>query len=159
VIDKNEINNLKQLIDQNEIHNQLLSNNSKDRLQALKQLRYNFLLLPDKQQAWNDLIKLTSDQNINVRYGAASTLNLAFSHVPDKDKQQACSDLDTLTNNTDNYVKFRAKSALNSADSKVPDKQQKLNDVHSLTEGKEQKTDNVNQMIDQNGIRIHQYSW
>ena len=50
-----------------------------------------FLNVPDKQQAWNDLHKLTNDEDSYVRSNAASALGSAFSHVPDK--QQAWNDL------------------------------------------------------------------
>jgi HEAT repeat protein len=124
------------LIDQEGIHNQCLSKDPKDRIKALEQLKDNFSLLSDKQQAWNDLIRLTADADGSVRYGAASALGSAFSEMPDK--QQAWNDLIRLTADEDGYVRdgyvrSRAASALGSAFSKVPDKQQAWNDLHKLT--------------------------
>ena len=68
--------------------------------------------MPDKQQAWNDLIKLTNDKNSDVRYRAASALGSVFSYVPDK--QQAWNDLIKLTNDEDNDVRYKAAYALGS---------------------------------------------
>lgn len=42
--------------------------------------------VPDKQKAFNDLIKLTNSENSDVRRGAASALGFAYSNVPDKQK-------------------------------------------------------------------------
>jgi HEAT repeat protein len=47
--------------------------------------------VPDKQQSWNDLLRLTNDKDRDVRSRAASALGSAFSHVPDK--QLAWNDL------------------------------------------------------------------
>ena len=52
-----------------EIHTKCLSEDPKERIKALKQLDNYFSIMPDKQQAWNDLHKLTSDEDSNVRHG------------------------------------------------------------------------------------------
>jgi HEAT repeat protein len=119
------------LIDQEEIHNQSLSDDWNEREEALDKLRDNFSSLPDKQQAWNDLIRLTNDENKYVRSKAASALGSAFSQVPDK--QQAWNDLIRLTNDENKYVRSKAASALGSAFSQMPDKQQAWNDLLRLT--------------------------
>ena len=84
--------------------------------------------MPDKQQAWNDLHRLTNDESSGVRASAASALGDAFSEVPDK--QQAWSDLIRLTNDEDSSVRFRAASAFDSVFSDNPDKQQVWSDLH-----------------------------
>lgn len=105
-----------------------LSDNSKDRLQALRQLKSDFNQLPDKQQVWDDLIRLTSDHNTDVSYGAVSFLYTAFSQVPDK--QQGCKDLIKLyTHKDDSYVKFRIGSALDFIVPLFPDILQIWNDL------------------------------
>ncbi len=122
------------MIDQEKIHNQCLSNDPKERIHALEQLKNFFPFLPDKQQAWNDLHRLTNDKNSFMRYRAAEALGSAFSQVPDK--QQAWSDLHRLTNDEDSFVRSRAAEALGSAFSQVPDKQQAWSDLHRLTNDK-----------------------
>jgi hypothetical protein len=67
-----QISGVWQLIDQEEIHNQCLNDDPKERIKAANQLKDNFSLLPDKQQAWNDLHELITDKNSSVRYQTAS---------------------------------------------------------------------------------------
>ena len=55
------------------------------------------------QKAWDDLIKLTSDEDSDVRHWATSAPGSAFSHTPDK--QKAWNDLHKLT--TDKYWHIR----------------------------------------------------
>ena len=151
--DQREINNIEQSIDQNEVHSQLLSTSPKERFQALKQLKYNFSLFSDKQQVWKDLIQLVSDENYDIKYGAASILYLAFSQVPDK--QLAWNDLIKLSTCKDNYVRFRVISALDLAISQVPNKQQELNDLHDMLtkdQDAEKKHNDAVKSIDQNEI-------
>jgi HEAT repeat protein len=124
-----------QLVDQEKIHNQGLSNDPKERIHALEQLKTFFSSMPDKQQAWNDLHRLTNDEDSDVRSSAASALGSAFSQVPDK--QQAWNDLHRLTSNEDSDVRSSAASALGSAFSHVPDKQQAWNDLLRLTNDKD----------------------
>jgi hypothetical protein len=50
------------LVDQAEIHQKSLSDNVEDRIEAVDQLRNNFAILPDKEAAWKDLIRLTGEQ-------------------------------------------------------------------------------------------------
>jgi len=131
-----------QLIDQEEIHKQCLSKNPEERIKALNQLSDNFPSLPDKQQAWNDLIKLTNDEDSWVRREAVSTLlGSAFPCVPDK--QQAWNDLIKLTikliNDEDRWARYtvrwvrdKAVSVIVSAFSQVPDKQQAWSELHNL---------------------------
>ena len=90
------------MIDQEEIHNQCLSDDPEERIKALKQLKYNFLLLPNKEQAWNDLHRLTSDDDSYVRSKAASALGSSFSQMPDK--EQAWNDLLKLTSDKDRLL-------------------------------------------------------
>ncbi|MCO5381630.1 MAG: hypothetical protein NHB15_05590 [Methanosarcina barkeri] len=84
------------MIDQEELHNQCISDDPKKRIEVLGQFRYKFSLLPDKQQAWNDIQRLTNDEKWDVKSAAASALGSAFAHI--LDKQQAWNDLHRLTN-------------------------------------------------------------
>ncbi|AKB12157.1 HEAT repeat [Methanosarcina thermophila] len=119
------------MVDQEKIHNQCLSKDPKERIHALEQLENFFSLIPDKQQAWDDLHRLTSDEDSDVRFSAAKALGSAFSQVPDK--QQAWEDLHRLTSDEDTLVRRWAAEALGSAFSHVPDKQQAWDDLHRLT--------------------------
>jgi HEAT repeat protein len=120
------------LIDEDEIHIQCFFNKDpKKSRKAIYLLKTKFLLLPNKQQAWNDLHRLTNDQNYWVRCSATEALGSVFSHVPDK--QQAWNDLHRLTNDQNYWVRYSATEALGSVFSHVPDKQQVWNDLHRLT--------------------------
>jgi len=88
--------------------------------------------LADKNQAWDDLHMLVSDNANNMRREAAYALGSAFSHIPDK--QQAWDDLHRLTEDSDNGVRWGTAYTLGSAFSHIPDKQQAWDDLHRLTE-------------------------
>lgn len=118
------------MIDQEKTHNQCLSEDLNERLNALEQLRDKFSLLPNKQQAWEYLILLTTNEDRNVRYKAASALGSVFSHVPDK--QLAWSDLTKLITDENWDVRYKTASALGSVFYHVPDKQQAWNDLIRL---------------------------
>ncbi len=118
------------MVDQEKIHNQCFSDDPKERMLALDQLKY-FSSMPDKQKAWNDLHRLTNDKDRDVRSNAVEALGSAFSQVPDK--QQAWNDLHRLTIDEDIFVITLAAMALGSAFSQVPDKQSAWNDLHRLT--------------------------
>lgn len=101
------------MFDQEEIHNQCFSEDPKERIKALGLIKENFSLLLDKQQAWNDLIRLTNDEDSYVKSEVAYALRCAFSHIPDK--QQAWNDLHRLTNDEGSDVRSRAVYVLDSA--------------------------------------------
>jgi HEAT repeat protein len=119
------------LVDQEIIHNQCLSDNLEERKHALEELKIFFSSMPDKQQAWNDLIRLTNDEDKSLRYRAASALGSAFSQVPDK--QKVWNDLIRLTKEKDTLARSWVAQALGFAFSQVPDKQQASDDLHRLT--------------------------
>ncbi|AKB57556.1 HEAT repeat domain-containing protein [Methanosarcina barkeri] len=119
------------MVDQEKIHYQCLSDNPIERTYALEELKNLFSFLADKQQAWNDLLRLTNDEYESVRSSAAYFLCSAFSQMPDK--QQAWNNLLRLTNDESSEVKYKAAKVLGSAFSQVPDKQQAWNDLLRLT--------------------------
>jgi HEAT repeat protein len=119
------------LIDQEKIHNLCLSDDLQERIYALDQLQELFSSMPDKQQAWNDLHRLTNDLEHSVRFSAVYALGSAFFHV--LDKQQAWNDLIRLTKDKVSYVRSSATNTLGFAFVYVPDKQQTWNDLHRLT--------------------------
>jgi HEAT repeat protein len=104
-------------------------------MESLEQLKDNFSSLPDKQQAWNDLIKLTSDEDRKVRSKVIFFLSFALSQVPDK--QQAWSDLHRLLNDENSSVRRGAATVLISLFSQFPDKQQAWEDLHNLLNDEE----------------------
>jgi len=118
------------MVDQAEIHRKSMSN-SKERREAAKQLYINFTDLPDKEQAWQDLIRLTQDKDSSVRWDAAEALGTAFPNVPDK--EQAWQDLIRLTQDEDSSMRWNAAEALGTAFQYIPDKEQAWQDMHRLT--------------------------
>lgn len=119
------------MIDQEEIHNKCLCDDPKERIRAVEQLISNFSLLPHKQQAWDDLVRLTEDDDEDVCEMTVNVLSSAFPYVPNK--QQAWNDLYQLTAAGDYYVCEMAAEALGSVFPYVPDKQQAWDDLISLT--------------------------
>ena len=75
--------------------------------------------MPDKQQAWNDLHRLTKDEESSVRSHAADAIGSVFSEVPDK--QETWNDLHRLTNDKGSYVRRLVAEAIGSVFSDVPD--------------------------------------
>ncbi len=65
------------MADQAEIHRMANSRDVEVRKEAAEQLRKNFADLPDKKQAWKDLIKLTSDNYRDVRASTYHSLGKA----------------------------------------------------------------------------------
>ena len=123
------------MVDQEKIHNQCLIDDPKERIHALEELKNFFSFMPDKQQAWDDLHRLTNDEDIDVRENATEVLGSAFSQMPDK--KQAWNDLHRLTNDEDRYVRSSAAEAFGSAFAQVPDKKQAWNDLIKLTNDKD----------------------
>lgn len=62
------------MIYQETIHDQCFSDDPKERVNALDLLKNFFSSIPDKQQAWNDLVRLTIDENNDVRIRAQYSL-------------------------------------------------------------------------------------
>ena len=117
------------MIDQEKIHKQCLSEEREERILALEQLS-DFSPIPDKQQAWSDLYRLTTDEDNDIRHNAASALWEVHFQVPDK--QQVWNDLHKLTYDEDEDVRYWVSDALGSAFSQMPDKQQAWNDLVKL---------------------------
>jgi HEAT repeat protein len=101
------------------------------RSRAVEALVSVFSQVPDKQQAWIDLLRLNNDENSYLRSSGAKALGSAFSQVPDK--QKAWNDLLRLTNDENGSVRYSVAEVLYSAFSQVPDKQQAWNDLLRLT--------------------------
>ena len=119
------------MVDQAEIHRKVTGGDVEERREAAEQLSDNFADLPDKDEAWKDLIRLTGYEDSYLILRAVDALGSAFRYVPDKD--EAWEDLDWLTRNEDSFVRWRATDALGYAFQYVPDKDAAWNDLHRLT--------------------------
>lgn len=78
-----------------EIHKKSNSQSIEDRKEAAQLLESQFSSLSEeyRDQAWQDLIMLTGDQDRDVRVRAADALGSAFSHLPEEHRDQAWQDL------------------------------------------------------------------
>ncbi|MBU4220492.1 MAG: HEAT repeat domain-containing protein [Euryarchaeota archaeon] len=83
------------MVDQAEIHRMAASRNEQSRIEAVEELRKNFVDLPDKKQAWHDLARLKYDTYGYVRKCVVEALGSAFSSLPDT--EQAWDDMLRLT--------------------------------------------------------------
>lgn len=122
-------------VDQDEIHRLALSENVRDREEAIKLLSDNFESLPDKPSAWFDLIRITGDKDSDVRWNASYALISAVSHVPDK--PIAWSDLIRLTDIDDLDTIHNVTLALESAFPLLSDKSTAWFDLIRLTNSKD----------------------
>ncbi len=120
-----------ELTNQAEIHRKTISDEPKERHEALNQLRDNFAALIDKKQAWEDLHRLTMDMDSEVQLASGESLGSAFPHVPDKKK--AWDDLHRLTRHVDSNVRFVAVGSIGSVLPYITDKKQAWEDLHQLT--------------------------
>ncbi len=119
------------MIDQERVHNQYFSDEPKERIKALNQLKGNFPLLPDKQQSWSHLHGLVNDSDSDVRFQLANVLGSVFSQVPDK--EQAWGDLKKLMLDENSYVRREAAEALKTVLQHIPNEIQVWDALHKLT--------------------------
>ncbi len=123
------------MADQAEIHRKAVSSEDEERREAAKQLQANFAVLPDKKQAWDDLIRLAQDEDWRVRSDAANAVGTAFPLIPDK--EQAWNDLHRLTQDKDSDVRNNATRAIGNVFPLVSGKQQAWNDLIRLNRDKD----------------------
>jgi HEAT repeat protein len=69
-----------------------------------------FNLVPDKNLAWQDLHRLTGDEDSGLRSESAEAIGAAFNQVPDKNL--AWQDLHRLTQDENRYVRMEAYHSL-----------------------------------------------
>jgi len=122
----------RELIDQAGIHKQTLSSNPGERVNAVRKIGVNFVVLPDKDQAWNDFSRLAEDENSNVRNWSAESISISFSYIPDKEQAWNC--LLRLSGDNNENVRMDATRALGRAFPHVSEKDQAWNDLHKRTE-------------------------
>lgn len=123
------------LISQRKIHKMVQSENWGERREAANLLGSNFEVLSDKEEAWNDLHRLTLDKVPDVRMDAVHSLGIAFPNIPNKKK--AWKDIHRLTQVKEEYVREYAALALGYAFSHIPDKEQAWNDLKRLAQDEE----------------------
>ncbi|NOR77419.1 MAG: hypothetical protein GQ523_03095 [Methanophagales archaeon] len=119
------------LVNQAEIHRKSISIEVAERREAVNQLRSNRSVLPDKKQAWDDLIRLAKDKDNDVRWAAADSLSSAFCSV--WDDKQAWDDLIRLIKDKDYDMWGRVAMILGYTFQFIPYKKQAWDDLHQLT--------------------------
>jgi HEAT repeat protein len=127
------------VIEQVEIHILAQSEDAEKRKRAVGDLKINFAILNDKEQAWDDLVGLTHDNNDFVRSSAVRGLRSCYSQIPEKYKKQAWNDLHRLTQDNDYNVRSGFALALGDCYSQIPEeyKQQAWYDLHELMHDKD----------------------
>ena len=88
------------------------SENVEKHKEAIYQLKTNFVFLPNKYQAWQDLIQLMQDDDSWVQSRTASILVSAFNSIPGASRAQAWQDLILLMQDDDSDVRSRTASIL-----------------------------------------------
>lgn len=119
------------MIDQEELHRKSKSDRVEDRKKAAIELGNNFAYLPDKNQGWNDLYRLSTDSSGSVWIEAAYKLGQCFSYVPDK--LQAWEDLHRRSIERYSIFQSSAANAIGKAFSHVPDKKEAWLDLQRLS--------------------------
>jgi len=124
--------------DQAEIHRLCSSRIRGDRMDAAKLFYEHFSGLPDKSDAWQDLVSLAYDEDNDVRFNAVVALVSAFVQVPDK--AQAGHDLHSLIQDKNGYIVFRELVSrevytqdLIEIFCLIPNKDEAWQDLHKLT--------------------------
>jgi len=101
------------MVDQVEIHRKVVSDDVEERREAVRLLRDNFADLPDKEEAWRDLIQLTGDENWEVREHVADAFGSVFPHVIEK--EEAWGDMVWLMTDDEGWeVRWNVAGVLNS---------------------------------------------
>jgi len=120
-----------ELPNQSEIHRKILSNEVNERRMGIAELYINFLSLPDKKKACEDVCRLVEDMNRDVRMFVARSLGIAFPHF--YNKKQAWDNLIRLAMDKDYNVQFWASDSIRSAFPNILDKKQAWEDLIILT--------------------------
>jgi HEAT repeat protein len=119
------------LVSQDEIHRMVRSEDARERREAVEQLVDNFVILPDKEQSWSDLIMLTQDKVMGVRLRALYNLASIFPYISNKEIVLAY--LHRLSLNKYADARRSAVNALCLAFPTFLNKQEAWEDLHKLT--------------------------
>lgn len=117
---------------QTKIHEMALSKNVEDRKEAANALVSAFAILPDKDQGWKDLQKLSQDHESGVRVIAARALGSSFAILPDK--IIGWLHLHWMALDQDRDVRRGAARALGSVFSLLSNKDLAWQDLHKLSQ-------------------------
>jgi HEAT repeat protein len=113
-----------------EIHNKTFSEVSDERIKAAKQLGSIFEALPDRKQAFEDLLRLCSDEDDVVRVEAVNSLVTVFPNV--LDRELVWDKFLNLTAYPEESVMTAAANALVSVFTLMPDKNKAWRDLAGL---------------------------
>lgn len=116
------------MIDQAEIHRMAHSDSVEEQRKAVKQLREKFSVVPDKKQAWDDLIHLTQEMDYLVYNVAVRSLGFVFPHI--SNKKQPWEDLRRLAQDKRSNIKRYAIESIAAAFFHIPNKEQAWEDLH-----------------------------
>ena len=127
------------MVDQAKIHRKVVSSSFEKRRNAANSLCNNFADLPDKEEAWKDLIRLTGDTDRRVRRHASGALMCAFPrifpHIPDR--KQGWKDLTRLMQSKNVNVRRRVENKLGAFFSGILDMGQAWKDLIELMQDKD----------------------
>ena len=124
-------------MDQEEILRKCNSDNPEERRKAVDQLINIFESFSDKKQVWEDLHRLTSDEDTYVRWKMIAVLKTFFQDAPEK--KQAWEDLHRLISDENDVVRLEAIKVLKTNFQCMPDKEQAWEDIVKLTSDEESK--------------------
>lgn len=113
-----------------EIHNKTFSEVSDERIKAAKQMGSIFEALPDRKQAFEDLLRLCSDEDDVVRVEAVNSLVTVFPNV--LDRELVWDKFLNLTAYPEESVMTAAANALVSVFTLMPDKNKAWRDLAGL---------------------------
>ena len=122
------IGHTQKVITQAEIHRKAISNHIRDQMDAVSYIQNKISILPDKEQAWEDLIRLKYDD-------PSGKVEMALGHVYIhlSNKEQAFQNLRKFIRSEDSFERIRGVSAIGLAFPHVPNKEQAWQDIHVLT--------------------------
>ncbi|MDR7665844.1 HEAT repeat domain-containing protein [Methanosarcina sp. Z-7115] len=118
-------------MDQDELLRKCFCDNPEKSRNAVCEVGLYFDLLPDKQRAWDELIKLISSEDRDVRSEVSKALGTVIQDVPDKEK--VWKNLIILLTSSEFYdLRSEAKSMLRSVFQYQLDKQKAWEDLREL---------------------------
>ncbi len=123
-------------MDQTKIHENTFSSDPKERIDALRQLNNNFDSLPRKKEAWDDIIRLTSDSNSEVQKQAVIAIDSVFCFVPEK--IQCWGDIVTLLEDKEFDFKSSVAESLYYAFRYTPKEENVWDNLSKLAKNEEQ---------------------
>ncbi len=107
--------------DQEEIHRLSLSKYEEDKILAVRLLEQEFVSLPDKSAAWNDLIILINDRHLQVSIDASKALVYAFQFIPEESKSANWNKLAWSLNEWDTDIRRSIDYAIGSTFRYIPE--------------------------------------